>query len=184
MIRDGFAKLRDIAPREAVENARSLTTLIAQGEHDGVEFKSSARWSYDRRDRDPELELAVARTVAGFLNGNGGTLLIGVDDAGKILGLGRDYRITQNGNRDKYQLWLSDLLIACLGKNALAHLSVSFDGVDSGDVCRVDVRPSPRPVFLNPPKGEKLAEFYVRMGNATRRLSTDEVLEYEKARWL
>jgi hypothetical protein len=36
---------------------------------------------------------------------------------------------------------------------------------------------------MNPPKSDKVSEFYVRMGNATRRLATDEVLQYEKSRW-
>jgi hypothetical protein len=183
VIREGFGRLRDVAAREARDEARSLSALIAQGEHEGVEFKSSARWNYKRGDRDPEMELVVARAVAGLLNGNGGTLLVGVDDDGNVLGLDRDYRLLPERNRDKYQLWLSDFLGVVLGKNVLAHISIRFEETETGDVCRIDVRPSPRPVFLNPPKSDKVAEFYVRMGNATRRLTTDEVLEYEKTRW-
>lgn len=65
----------------------TILNLIAGHEDASVEFKSSARWNYRKRAQDPEIELAMLKTIAGFLNAKGGTLLIGVDDKGKILGV-------------------------------------------------------------------------------------------------
>jgi len=38
-------------------------------------------------------------------------------------------------------------------------------------------------VFVDEPKGGRTADFYVRMGNSTRRLLTDEFAEYQRSRW-
>ena len=38
------------------------------------------------------LEEIVLKTIAGFLNGDGGTLLIGVTDDKQIIGLENDYK--------------------------------------------------------------------------------------------
>jgi hypothetical protein len=56
--------------------------LVARGESDLVEFKSSARWDYREQKVNKALEHVIVKTLASFLNGKGGTLLIGVDDAG------------------------------------------------------------------------------------------------------
>jgi type I restriction enzyme R subunit len=52
-----------------------------------VEFKSTARW--DLRDGKPNkaMEDAVVKTIAGFLNTDGGTLLIGIDNSARRWGL-------------------------------------------------------------------------------------------------
>jgi predicted HTH transcriptional regulator len=44
-------------------------------------------------ERDPQVEAVIAKTVCGFLNGRGGTLLIGVDDEGEALGLAADLEL-------------------------------------------------------------------------------------------
>ncbi|WP_455132696.1 AlbA family DNA-binding domain-containing protein [Microbacterium aurum] len=68
-----------------------VAALIAAGESEGVEFKETARWNVREDKKDPRMEQVVAKTVAAFLNSSGGTLVIGVDDAGRALGLDRDY---------------------------------------------------------------------------------------------
>ena len=63
--------------------AATISELIAIGESSRVEFKSSARWDYIQNKTIKERELDVIRAVAGFLNADGGTLLIGIDDKGR-----------------------------------------------------------------------------------------------------
>ncbi|WP_419850958.1 hypothetical protein [Candidatus Poriferisocius sp.] len=46
-----------------------------------------------------------------------------------------------------------------------------------------DVSPHPRAVFANPPGGQRAADFYVRIGNSTRLLLTDEAIAYASAHW-
>jgi uncharacterized membrane protein YeaQ/YmgE (transglycosylase-associated protein family) len=158
----------------------STTDLVAGGEGEHVEFKETARYNAHTRARDPRLEQAVVKTVAGFLNSAGGTLLVGVSDAGEVLGIDDDLRAMKRPDVDRYELWLVDLLTGCLGTNALRLVGIEFPRVAGVRLCRVDVAPSPDPVFTDTPKGERRADFYVRVGNSTRQLLPDEVLDYER----
>lgn len=161
----------------------SAADMLATGESGGVEFKQTARWNVHTKQRDPKIELVIAKTVAGFLNADGGTLLVGVDDDARPQGLAEDLSLMKEPDLDRYELWLIDLLERCLGKTAVANVTVSFEQVDAVEVCRVDVAAAPGPVFLDEPGGNREADMYVRMGNSTRKLLTDEALEYVNQHW-
>jgi hypothetical protein len=160
-----------------------IQNLIADHENGYVEFKSSARWNNSTGGRDPALELAVLKTIAGFMNANGGTLLIGVDDDGKAVGLEKDFKVTQKGNQDAFTLWLGNFLIECIGTTAALNAVVSFESLDDRDVCLVSVRKSSSAVFINSQKSKIKDVFFVRMNNQTRVLSGKDLLDYEKERW-
>jgi uncharacterized membrane protein YeaQ/YmgE (transglycosylase-associated protein family) len=157
--------------------------LLEAGESADVEFKSTARTNLHTGKRDDAIELAVAKTVAGFLNAAGGALVIGVDDDGVPLGLDEDLGLMKQPDHDRYELWLNDYLESTLGKPSLAFISTGFERVSDADVVIVHVRPADAPVFLNEPGGHRTADFYVRMGNSTRKLLTDEFARYRPSRW-
>lgn len=161
----------------------TLAELIAGGESDTVEFKSTARWNVHTSGRDERLELVIAKTVAGFLNAHGGTLVIGVDDNGRAVGLDQDLTLMKSPDHDRYQLWLTDLLERLLGKPAMAFVTIGFESYGGDAVVVVRVDASDRPVFLDEPRGDRTADFYVRMGNSTRRMLTDEFADYQRSRW-
>jgi len=157
-----------------VESRVSIPELLTMGEGKQVEFKSSARWGYNKGDRDEVVEQAIVRTVAGFLNTRGGTLLIGVRDDGEPIGLEKDYKLTK-GSRDGFENWLTDLFEGSFGKPPLAGLSVSFQAIDGNDVCRIDVEASSSPVFV---KRGNDRDLFVRFNNSTRLLNAEDVLQY------
>jgi hypothetical protein len=70
---------------------RLAEELIKRGESKTLEFKSTLRWNLreDRQD-DRVVTHAVLKTIAAFLNTEGGDLLIGVADDGAIVGIERD----------------------------------------------------------------------------------------------
>ena len=158
---------------------RSARELIARGESRTVDFKSSARWNLHRGDKDPVMEREILKTVAGFMNAEGGTLLIGVSDDRRPLGLDNDYKVTRKANRDprdSFENWLTDLFDNCLGKPALANVAVAFEDVDGHDVCRVEVKPGRKPVYVSSNKQTK--DFYVRLNNGTRLLTVEDAVSY------
>lgn len=171
----------DLRPRR--DERHTTVELIERGESQEVEFKQSGRWNVHTEQRDPRIELAIAKTVAGFLNADGGTLLIGVSDEGVAVGLEDDLRLMKSADADRYALWITDHLERCLGKPAVAHVNVAFESILGHTVCRVDASASPSPVFLDEPGGNREADMYVRMGNSTRKLLTDEAMDYAKHRW-
>ena len=161
----------------------TIAELIAAGESHDVEFKSTARWNLHTDKKDDRMELVIAKTVAGFLNGDGGTLVIGLDDDGHPIGLDQDLSTMKSPDHDRYELWLRDYLERTLGKPALAFVTIEFVPFRGRDIVGVTVAQSDRPVFLDEPKGNRTADFYVRMGNSTRKMLTDEFNEYRATRW-
>jgi ATP-dependent Lon protease len=168
-------------PVDGGRGGHGTTELLAAGESSTLEFKSSARWNSYTRQRDPAIELAVVKTVAGFMNTRGGTLLIGVGDHGQVVGLDHDLKTLGRRDYDGYENWLTTLLETSIGKPALSHLAVRFERLEGGMVCRVEVRPSKKPVFVS--SGKTAADFYVRLNNSTRLLNTAEALDYVHAHW-
>ncbi len=168
------------APSTAEKEVRGL---IAAGESATVEFKASARWDIKEDRYNPDLEAVIVKTVAGFLNAHGGTLLIGVSDHGVVLGLERDYERTNrhNPSRDQFELWLTNHLMKHLGREAKPCFHVDFADCDGMDVCRVGTYRSARPVFVTRKGQETL---YVRQGNATNPYTkASEILAYTEQHW-
>lgn len=79
--------------RDKLEEIREL---IAAGENQQVKFKSTLRWDLRQFKPNKTLEDVIAKTIAGFMNTQGGHLIIGVDDEGSILGLEQDYGTLKN----------------------------------------------------------------------------------------
>ena len=93
VVREGFATLwGDKAEPDKI----AVSDLIAAGESQTLEFKSSARWNTTQQP-DPKLEHVIVKTVCGLLNAGGGVLLIGVADNGEVLGVGPD--LTRSASR-------------------------------------------------------------------------------------
>ena len=162
---------------------KQVRTLIAAGEGATVEFKASARWDTKENRHNPVLEGVIVKTVAGFLNGHGGTLLIGVSDNGVVIGLERDYRHTQkqNPSRDQFELWLTDYLMNKLGHEAKPYFHIDFAECGGSNVCRVTVYRSAQPVFVLKNGQEVL---YVRQGNATKPYTkSSEIIAYKEQHW-
>lgn len=169
--------------RREQEATPTASALINAGESHSVEFKQTARWNMHTGSRDPKIELVIAKTIAGFLNADGGTLLVGVTDDGVAVGLESDLSLMKEPDLDRFELWITDHLERCLGKPAIANIRVSFELVTNSEVCRIDAEPSPDPVFLDEPGGNREADMYVRMGNSTRKLLTDEAVDYVRNHW-
>lgn len=159
-----------------------VVSLIRGGESAALEFKSSLRWDMRAGKPNRELEKVIVKTVAGFLNSEGaGDLLIGVDDDGKVLGLGYDYdTLGKRRNRDGFENLLTTVILDACGKDCAPLINILFHRVGGDDVCQVALKPSPKPVFVKDEKGEHL---FVRTGNSTRLLNTREAVEYCKIRW-
>jgi len=157
-----------------------IAALLAAGENAKLEFKSSARWDLRENKKNPAMEQVILKTVAAFLNSEGGTLLLGVSDDNAVLGLEHDYQTLQRKNADGYELFLGDLLLTQYGKDLSRYLKFSFHELDEKQMCRIIIQAAPRAVWVKEGADEHL---YIRAGNSTRRLTTKEAIEYSKRRF-
>lgn len=158
-----------------IGDLRPISELIQLGESDKLEFKSSLQWDVRESKENKKLQLSVLKTIAAFLNADGGTLLIGVEDDGKIFGLSKDLDCLSNRNLDQFERHLVQLIETSIGRKFLPYLKLRFVKINEQDVCGVYVRKSPQAAFL---KSEKGIEFYIRSGNSTRSLNIQEFHDY------
>ncbi len=155
--------------------------LVAAGESATLEFKSTLRWDMRTQQTNKNLEKVIAKTVAGFMNSEGGTLLIGVTDDGSICGIENDMNSLKRTDRDGFEQHLVQVLSnKYLGPEFGANYKISFEEVDDKLICAVDVDRSPKAVFL---KDNQNSEFYVRTGNTTRPLDAQAQFEYIGMHW-
>ena len=94
-----FGAVKDFLFNQYLRGHRNAEELIKRGESKTFEFKSTLRWDMkeDRKD-DKLVTHAVLKTLAAFLNTDGGDLLIDDADDGSIVGIERD----QLENDDKF----------------------------------------------------------------------------------
>lgn len=153
---------------------RSINELIALSESMVLEFKSTLQWDVLRNNRNKELRHSVLKTVAAFMNSEGGTLIIGVEDNGDIFGLNKDLNLV-GGSVDRFEQTLTNLIVDRIGASAIPYVDMRFDEVQDKTVCVVSVHAVRDGVFL---KGSKGKEFFVRAGNTSRSLDPEQTHEY------
>jgi len=172
----GLYHLRLMADRQIIRSlehqlAEDLPLLIARGEGAQLEFKSSLRWDTREQRTNRSLQQVVVKTIAGFLNNDGGTLLIGVDDNGQILGIEADLKTLKHPNKDGFERVLMDAIRSGLGGNACALVHCYFHDLDDRTVCRVIAQKSLEPIYF---LDNGVARFMLRVGNSTRELDVRE----------
>ena len=121
------------------------------------------------------------KTVAGFLNTDGGTLLIGVGPDRQVVGLDHDYPRVKPPNGDGFVNWLTTHLNNAIGHAAVMRTRARIALHDGKDICRLDVARSSQPVWAVTSQKERV--FFVRMNNSTRELPEGELDKYMADRW-
>lgn len=185
-----------------IRYASNVDALIAAGESDTMEFKSSLHHPHGplptdlqsrldkgqlqpvqvRKEAQKRLNKEVTKTIAAFLNTSGGTLVIGVDDAGTVLGIEPDFEYCQRGkqNADGRLLSLKDVIINALSADVWSTIRVSL----------VPYKEKTVAVVLCPKRADQTwqredgaEQFYIRAGNSTEELSGRSLVVYTRQHW-
>jgi len=161
---------------------RQAEELIKRGESKTLEFKSTLRWSLkeDRQD-DKLVTHASLKTIAAFLNTEGGDLLIGVADDGSIVGIEHD----RFDSDDRFMLHLAQIVRNALGDRAGTCIDPKTQIVNGKTVCVVSCQRSPEPVFLKwkGMEATPAGDFFVRSGPVTVKLPPESAMEYIRTRF-
>ena len=171
IVREGYKRL---APeKDATDQAEDikLGDLVGGGESDQVELKSTLRVNLHTGQKDSRMEQAVLRTLAGFLNRDGGTLIVGVTEDGSPVGLDVD----GFDSEDSMALYLTDMVNRSIGERFWAFMHVNFDDLKDDRVLAVHCEKAPSPVYVKDDNGE---HFYVRTGQSSRELPESLAHEY------
>ena len=122
------------------------------------------------------MEHAVLKTLCGFLNSDGGNLIMGVADNGDLVGLDID----GFPNEDKMDLHLGNLIKNRMGPETMLHIKPKFEDYKGGRAFMVECKPSKIPVYLKTGNEE---EFFIRAGGSSAKLTLSQMMEYIKQRF-
>ncbi len=148
-----------------------VAALIRAGESTTLEFKSTMRTNLKTGKTGKEIEIAWLKTVAAFMNSDGGILLIGVDDSGKILGIDAD----NFANEDKCRLHFKNLLNTHIGAEFTRFIHLKIVTIQGCTVLIVECERVRRPVFLAMGKQE---DFFIRSGPSSMKMSMSQMVKY------
>ncbi|MGK0209468.1 MAG: hypothetical protein ACI83O_000745 [Patescibacteria group bacterium] len=152
-------------------SSRHIERLIEKGEGDRLEFKSTLRYNLHTGIHDKKIEHAVLKTLVGYLNTKGGTLLVGVGDSGSVLGIEKDGFV----NHDKLKLYVTSILKENLGSAFLSYIDFELYPYKDTHVLKIECKKSKKRVFL---KWAGKEEFFVRHGASTIQLEGNSLLDY------
>ena len=177
---------------------RQIEDIIANGESHFSEFKSSCLWSQDLSKEailarnisqygTQTSRIIIAKSIAGFLNADGGSLVIGVKevkdkdkDEVEVIGINSEVPKLKDKTLDGYRRMLLDSVIlpyfpSFVFNRINDHLKISFHDLGDATVCLVNVSKSKRRVFLGLSKKDV---FMVRIDASTRQVIGEDLVEY------
>ncbi len=154
--------------------------LLSKEENEHLEFKSSFRWDIKGGKVNKLLEKATMKTIAAFLNTQGGHLVIGVDDSKNILGMEKDMSSLAKPNVDGFESHFTHVFHSMIGPTFRNQVKLAHFDVEGKPCFVVSVNPSLHPVYLRLDDDE---EFYIRTGNGTTALKLSEATKYIRNRF-
>jgi hypothetical protein len=156
-------------------------------ESDVQEFKSTI--VYPAGGITPDIDkqmMVIAKTIAGFQNRNGGKLYIGVNDAGNVVGINRDFEYLNSSNIDthiykanidSYENKIRSTIKTLLGQISNSNIMFEFMKEGDKDFCVININKVLKPVFYN---GTKLFE---RTGQQNQLLKDDAITWFIEDRY-
>jgi len=180
------------------QRKKTLSELIANDETATLEFKGSLWTAYNTKTYEPikeqtkkELKLqdAVVKSIAAFLNTDGGTLLVGVKDKPNdreepIVGIENDFRyLGKDRSVEEFGHAMIQILNDAFGDQTTMKLYVdmSFPSMNGKTVCRLDVQPLPRVrngELWTKTKTMGEEEFFYRVSDTTTHASAKSANRY------
>ena len=182
----------------------AFQALIRGGENEFVEFKSGALWSksFTRKDIDTSnskdvhkfgkdtSKVIIAKTIAGFLNTQGGNLVIGIREnksgaPNEIIGIEGEFSYLKDRGTDGYRRMLIDEIIRKFLPPELFHhlnsnLRIHFMKMEDHTLCWLEIRKADDAVFLKIQDDEF---FFIRIDAETRQIADKALVDYVRKRF-
>ncbi|OOE95966.1 N-6 DNA methylase [Salinivibrio sp. AR640] len=163
----------------ALSDVKHLQHLISLGETRQMEFKQSFFANVDKlRDeakkveRNSDVQAEIIKVIVSFLNTEGGVLLIGVNDKGKVTGVDIEQKRFGFKKMDNYFQELGAQLASRISADYAQYCQLTEVPFDGKIVVRIDCLPAPAPMFLDNSK------FYIRTDTSSPELTGGEMLRY------
>jgi len=200
-----FLKDRGVGYGQAASETESISRMIGNGENDRLEFKQSSLWSLDltnegleksdsnevKRYKKNASKFIIARSLAGFLNADGGDLLIGVREdrahnTTEVVGIESEYHLLhdKDQNPDGYRRMIVDTVIKKYLPDIVAttgrFFHISFPVVEGKTLCHIRIARAEKPVLIDAGSEEL---FFVRIDASTRLITGKNLTRYILSRF-
>lgn len=140
----------------------SIDSILQSGEGARIEFKEGGG--------NPN----ILKAISAFLNCEGGSILIGVNDHAEVIGI-ENY---STSGADKFDQDFQNLLREKLGSNALSFVQFSHCVFKGKGLYRIDCKPADEPIFMREGKGVSGERFIIRSGATNQQLDYKAALRY------
>lgn len=167
-----------------------IRALLQKDEDQCLEFKSTLRFDvkasqHGQHKKNPAVEKEALKTICAFMNSDGGTLIIGVSDTKKTVGLSYDYKfLPHKQDRDGFEVYLRKRIPEKIEPDIPRLVRIYFEQHEDKDICVIEVDRSEEPMFLKERvNGKDIREFYIRDGNQSRPLAGVSMANYIKRHW-
>ena len=168
---DVIRRLDDIRATRA-----EIERLLTSDETSMLEFKSSLREAIDTPVPQQKLEHAVLKTIAAFLNTDGGKLIIGMADGGTVHGIEIDYPTLKRQSADGWRCAFDDLVSHHLGTEVMNFVDLRLELWQGRTIAIVKCSRREEPTLI----GDD--DIFVRRTASTVKLSTREALAWWRER--
>lgn len=159
-----------------LSDADKIMSLVRSGESKTIEYKETFSLDVRKDSKEKYIEQSALKNIVAFLNINGGTLLIGVSDAGAMTGILQEvYKF--HGNNDAFLLHFKNQIKQRIGEQYYPFINHKLVSVLGVDILMVECGEASSPCFLD---GN---EFYVRTNPATDKLDGPKLVEYVRNRF-
>lgn len=158
-----------------IDNQIPISEIVKIDENKNLEFKSSLNWDIKRKTTNKEIIRSVMKTIAAFMNSEGGTLVIGITDAKEIVGLENDIKTLKKKDLDGFQNFFTILFNDYVGAEMSGLINIRMEKIEDKDICIINVSKSKSPIYI---KNGQTEEFFIRVGNATYPLSIKGATQY------
>jgi uncharacterized repeat protein (TIGR03833 family) len=181
------------------EDEENIDNLLKKGENYYCEFKTSALWSVNYTEEDikksrsfdvhyfkqKSSKIIIAKSIAAFLNSNGGNLIIGVrekKDSGdiEVIGIKEEFKKLKDQYKDGYKRMIVDEIIrpyfpAKVTNHLNRYIEMSFVEREEKILCWIKIKKSDSRVFL---KIDDKEIFMIRTETENRTLEGEKLVDY------
>ena len=155
-----------------IDEPDEIFKLIELGESKTLEFKQTLSLDVKKQTKEKHIEDSALKTIVGFLNNDGGTLLIGIKDDGVCSGISLEKNKFYKDNTDKLLRHLRNMIKSRIGEEYYTYIKYKIADYRDKEIIKVDCGVSSIPCYLD----NKV--FYVRTGPSTDILDGPVMVEY------
>lgn len=195
-----IGRVQRIMPIEKTkEEDDNIEVILERGENFYCEFKSSSLWSMNfteediKKSRSLDLhfykqkasKVIIAKSIAGFLNSEGGMLLIGVKEKKEnngleVIGVDDEFKKLKDPYKDGYKRMIIDEIIKPyfppkISNHLNEFISINLIDYNNKIICLIKIKKSNSMVFL---KINDKEIFVIRIETENRILEGERLVEY------